>query len=189
MERRVHGAFISGYLSRARGLSSIYPSFPSYPSSKMSSAGKKWVFCFGGMKGRKERVRKKEFVVLAVVPVVPVDGTGATERGYMRKAKRDADAGSVYRHAHHSGQCESEAQTPMGKRWRRHLRPGLSSEEKNSRASVVPRPTRTSSRKCSPRSGWSRTTMDSMWCKEKQKIRCFWLRKNQRTFLIRKDFL
>ena len=59
MERRVHGAFISGYLSRARGLSSIYPSFPSYPSSKMSSADKKRVFCFGGMKGRKERVRKK----------------------------------------------------------------------------------------------------------------------------------
>ena len=39
----------------------------------------------------------------------------------MRKAKRDADAGSVYRHAHHSGQHESEAQTPMGEHRRCRL--------------------------------------------------------------------
>ena len=44
---------------RARGLSSIYPSFPSYPSSKMSSPIKSGCFVLGVMKGRKERVRKK----------------------------------------------------------------------------------------------------------------------------------
>ena len=45
---------------------------------------------------------------------------------------------------------------------------GTIAGRKNSRASVEPRPTRTSSRRCSPRSGWRRPTTGSMWCRGKK---------------------
>ena len=148
MERRVHGAFISGYLSRARGLSSIFPSFPSYPSSKMSSADKKWVFCFGGMKGRKERVRKKRVCSFS-------RRTRHTRRwdGY--------DGKSLYE------KKRNGTQTPDQTTVMRTILPSTNPKlkllwenigdvalpssgtivgRKNYRLSVVPRPTRTSSR-------------------------------------------